>query len=540
MTRNFSASWRDRLSASFSLDAPSLQPLVLLILGLHLLAWVGLPGLLHSGPDADNMEELIWGNTFEWGYFKHPPLPSWVHFALFSVFGRHVWVTFLAGQLSVTLAFYFIWRLGCEMTSQRNALLGVLLMMPIAYFTVRGVMSNHNTLQLWSVAGSIWMLYRAVRYQQLRDWMLLGMFSGFGVLTKYSMPVWFLVFILYLIQSGSLRDARTWKGILAGTGLMVLIVLPHALWLYHVKFVLHDPANPINYALESADTATTSHAGNLLCIWYVLTTTLARVAPMLLGMLIVGGLVRRARRKDGLPVQAPSGSIASHLRPQDRSFILMLSLVPFVLTCTASILIDTRIIADWTTTFFITAGLLTFWVFAQSGDRRLLKTALIVIGTIQILTAVGYAVGRGPLASLLGRPSRSNFPSAAVARVLKHEWYSHAHAPLRYIVAHTWLGGNIAIHAGRQAQVLINGNPEDSPWVDLQQLKACGALVAIDVSSFTSDPVMPKVEQAMKEAKWTGTVSLPATLDPRGPQVVVRWGVIPPAGGCMHMPHHWG
>ena len=530
-----------RLASALSLNAPSLQPLVLLILGLNLLFWVALPSLLLSGPDADNMEELVWGNVFQWGYYKHPPLPSWVHFTLMSVFGRHIWITFFAAQLSVALALYFIWRLGCELTSQRNALLAVVLTMPIAYFTTRGVMSNHNTLQLWSVAGSIWMLYRAWRYQQMRDWVLLGMFAGFATLTKYSIVVWYLIFVLHLALSGSLRDARTWKGMLAGTALLAVIVMPHAMWLYHMKYVLHDPANPLDYAAGSADTSTMTRAENLLDMWYVLTTTLARLAPMLLAMLVIGGLMRRARRRQIIPVQPLRSSIAAHLRPEDRRFILLLALVPFVLTCVVSFIADTRMIADWTTTYFLMTGLLTFWFYRENSDQRLFKTALVTVLAIQFLTAAGYAVGRGPLASVLGKPGRSNYPSHAVAQAMKHAWYSHAHAPLHFITADTWLGGNIAIHTGRQAQVLINGDLHDSPWVDPEQLKACGTLVAIDISPNAPDGVTPKVAAAMKTATMTGIVSLPATMDPNGPQITLKWGVVPPTGGCRPVPHthHW-
>lgn len=531
------SSWRGRLTAVFSLDAPSLQPLVLLILGLNLLFWVGLPSLFLSGPDADNMEELIWGNVFQWGYYKHPPLPSWVHYALMSVFGRHMWITFFAAQLSVALGLYFVWRLACEFTSQRNALLAVLLTMPIAYFTTRGVMSNHNTLQLWSVAGAIWMLYRAWRYQQLRDWILLGMFTGFATLTKYSIAVWYLIFILHLVQSGSLRDARTWKGMLAGTILLVLMVLPHAMWVYHMKYVLHDPANPLDYATGSVDLSATSRGVNLLDMWYVLTTTLARLAPMALAMLVIGGLMRRARRMQVIPAKTGS-SIAAHLRPEDRRFVLLFALVPYILTCAVSFITGSRMLADWTTTNFLMTGLLTFWLYRENSDRRLVKTALITVLVIQFLTAAGYSIGRGPLASILGKTGRANYPSHAIAAAVKHEWYSHAHAPLRYITADTWLGGNIAIHSGRQAQVLINGDPHDSPWVDLEQLKACGTLVAIDVSPNAVDGVQPKVAAAMKEAAVTGTVSVPASLDPNGPQLVVKWGVVPPAGGCRSVSPH--
>lgn len=517
--------WRDIL-ALFSPNALSIEPLVLLVLGLHLLLWTLFTGLCHSAPDVDNMEELIWGNVFQWGYYKHPPLPSWVHFALINVFGRQVWITFFAGQLSVTLAFYFIWRLGREFTSQRNAFIAVLLMMPIAYFTTRGVMSNHNTIQLWSVAGALWMFYRAWRYQLLRDWLFLGMFSAFAVLTKYSVGIWFMMFALHLLMSGSLRDPRTWKGILAGATVMVLILLPHGLWLYNLVVVEHDPANPLTYAGDAARMGLLTRADNLQSIFYVITTTLARIGPMLGAMLIIAGLLWRTA-----PRQPAAQRISTTLRAEDRRFILLLGLAPFILSCTAALIAKAWMIADWTTTFFLMSGFLPFWLYKEYSDRRLLKTTLIVIGVIQLLTVVGYAVGRGPLPSMLGRPTRSNFPSVQVSTELQNVWRSHVNEPLRFIAADNWLGGNIAIHAGRQAQVLINGDHQDAPWIDEAQLAACGVLVAYDASSFGSDPVRPMVAERMKQAKWRGTVSLPATLDPDGPQEIVQWGIVPPSGG---------
>ena len=100
---------------------------------------------------------------------------------------------------------------------------------------------------------------------------------------------------------------------------------------------------------------------------------------------------------------------------------------------------------------------------------------------------------------------------------------------------------NIAIHTGRQAQVLINGDLHDSPWVDPEQLKACGTLVAIDISPNAPDGIAPKVAAAMQEAATTGVVTLPATRDPNGPQITLKWGVVPPTGGCRPIPHtpHW-
>jgi 4-amino-4-deoxy-L-arabinose transferase-like glycosyltransferase len=524
-----------RFPLYFSPNASSVLPLVLLLLLGHLLLWTVLTGISHSAPDLDNMEELVWGNVFEWGYYKHPPLPSWVIYGLTQLLGRPVWVTFFAGQLSVVVALYFIWRLACEMTTQKNALIAILLIMPITYFTTRGVMPNHNTMQFWSIAGAIWFFYRAWRYRQMRDWLILGMFAGFAMLTKYSALVQFAVFALFLLASGDLRHARTWKGIGAATGVLALMLAPHLWWMRN------QAKTPIGYA-----SASLSHAMTRAEHWRqmadVLGTTAARLAPMLLVIIVIGcGLLWRRRSLLGIGIgadadapPAPQPRLAAQLRPEDRRFIVLVGLGPFVLTLLVVIALKAPMMADWTSTFFLMFGFFAFWLYSGSADdgRRLLRICLTVVITVQLLTVIGYALARGPLSNMLGRATRATFPGAIVSQNLQAEWLAHIHAPLRLVAADTWLGGNIAVHAGPQVDVLIDGDVEKSQWVTPAHAAACGMLLAINRSADNADGVPPKVVELMTHAGWRGILQLPASKKIDGPQLKIEWGIIAPAANC--------
>lgn len=515
--------WR-AFCARFSPDAPSITPLVLLLLLCYLLLWSGLTGISHRAPDLDNMEELVWGNVFEWGYYKHPPLPSWLLFGLTSLFGRPVWLTFFAGQLSVVLSLWFIWRLGCEMTSQKNALIATLVITPITYFTVRGVISNHNTIQLWSVAACLWMFYRAWRHERMRDWLALGFCCGLAMLTKYSALVQFAVFFLFLLFTGSLRQARIWKGIAAASGVFLLMLAPHVLWLgRQVK-------TPIGYATDSISREMT-RMEQLQMLGDVLGTTLARLAPMALALIIIALLLVKQNRRMA-PAAQPDGKLAHELRPADRFFILFVGLGPFVLTFAIVLVLKTRMIADWATTFYLLFGFLTFWLFQRDTSSRLLRTCLKVIVLMQIVTALGYALARGPLSDMTGRSTRANFPGAAVSAQLQAQWNAHVQTPLTLVAADTWLGGNIAIHAGRNVNVLIDGDVDKSQWVTKQQATSCGMLVALNRSPDAADGIPPKVLELMSKAVIKGTMRLPWTKKTDGPQVVIEWGIIPPLASC--------
>ncbi|HVL75129.1 MAG TPA: glycosyltransferase family 39 protein [Noviherbaspirillum sp.] len=506
----------------FSPRADNIAPLVILLLLLHLALWTVFTGLSHRSPDWDNMEELVWAGGLEWGYYKHPPLPTWVLYGLVSVFGRPVWLTFFTGQLSVVLALWMVWKLGCEMTTPRRALIATLFVSLVAYFTVRGVMNNHNTMQLWSVAGAIWMLYRATRYDSMRAWALLGVFSACAFLTKYSVLVQFATFFLYLLFTGQLRRARTWKGIALATAVLLVLVAPHLIWL------ARQAGGPLTYA-ENAMAPLTTY-------WQVLgdqfdftLTNLGRLAVVGLAVALVAVWQRRQLRTT--PAAARPPKMARSLAASDRFFLLFVGFAPLLLTMTVAGAMKIPLLAHWPTTFFMLFGFLPFWLLRSDDDAALLRKTMIVVITLQVLGAALYGVARGPLADHAGRPSRATFPGAEVARLVHAEWTSRMQAPLRVVAADTWLGGNIATRIGRDVQVLIDGDFGKAPWVDRESAQ-CGMLVAINRSPANPDRTDEKVVALMEQAAHRGTVEVPWTRKTGGPVVVVEWGIIPAGADC--------
>ncbi|MEO9122919.1 MAG: hypothetical protein ABI228_07965, partial [Burkholderiaceae bacterium] len=90
-------------------ESTQLKIIVLLFLTGMVVLWTVLCGVSHRAPDLDGMEELVWASSFEWGYYKHPPLPSWVLYGLTSLFGKPVWLVFFAGQVFSAIGLWFVW-----------------------------------------------------------------------------------------------------------------------------------------------------------------------------------------------------------------------------------------------------------------------------------------------------------------------------------------------------------------------------------------------------------------------------------------------
>src|SRR3546814_74065 len=235
--------------------------------------WTVLCGVSHRAPDLDGMEELVWASSLELGYYKHPPVPSWFMHILAQVFGRPVWLTFFAGQLFSALALWFIWRLGCEFTTPRKALMAMLITSTCIYFSLRGTIYNHNTAQLWSIAAATWLFYRALRYQHLSTWFWLGAISAIATMTKYSAVIQFTAFLCFMLRQGSFKDTRNLKGLACALAAFAVVISPHVYWLAIHSF------QPLRYADSSLDTS-----GYLDAFKDILDFTLdqlARLSPML-------------------------------------------------------------------------------------------------------------------------------------------------------------------------------------------------------------------------------------------------------------------
>ncbi|MDQ7969155.1 MAG: glycosyltransferase family 39 protein [Oxalicibacterium faecigallinarum] len=511
----------------FSLHTDNLVPIVLALLLLHLALWTIFTGLSHRSPDWDNMEELVWASGLEWGYYKHPPLPSWILHVLTLVFDRPVWLTFFTGQLSVVLALWMLWKLGCEFTSQQRSLIATLLVSLIAYFTVRGVMNNHNTMQLWTLAGAIWMLYRATRTDSLWAWAALGFFSGCAFLTKYSALVQFAVFFLYLLLTGHLKRGATWKGIVLSTAIVVCMVTPHLLWLKQ------QTVGPVAYASHQLTTMT-SYANEISDLFGFLITNLGRIALMIVATFIVAIW---SRDKRGGPAAKANGSqIANDLARSDKFFVLFVGIAPIVLTLFIAGVMKVPLASHWATTFFLLFGFFSFWLLRSGDDTALLRKTIIVVVAFQIIGAVGYGLARGPLADKSGRPSRATFPGAEISKLVHAEWNKRMQIPLTVVAADTWIGGNIATRIGRQVQVLIDGDYSKSPWVNEEHAEQCGMLVAINRSQVNPDEIDPGTIALMAQATEHGMIEIPWTQKANGPTVAIEWGIIPPRESCPLQP----
>ncbi len=216
---------------------------LVLLLGIgQLLLWAIAVALGYHAPDLDSAEQFVWSVTLQGGYFKHPPLPSWIMHGLVALFGPSLVLPVVAAQACIVVALALTWRLGCEFMSPARSAAATLLTSLVTYYNIGGDSFNHNTVLLPFQAAALLLFYLATRRDEWLLWGLTGLLAGLSVLVKYVALVPLAGMLLYFALDRTLHRKRTLLGALLAVVVFVLVLAPHAWWLVSVDFL------PFRYA----------------------------------------------------------------------------------------------------------------------------------------------------------------------------------------------------------------------------------------------------------------------------------------------------
>jgi hypothetical protein len=105
-------------------------------LGLLVFAAIWLPLLAFNSlaPPVDNIEQLTWVRSLEWGYHKHPPLPTWLLWLPVQWLDLSPWAGYLLGAACTLGAFGSMWHLLARLRGPGYALVALLAALCIPYY----------------------------------------------------------------------------------------------------------------------------------------------------------------------------------------------------------------------------------------------------------------------------------------------------------------------------------------------------------------------------------------------------------------------
>lgn len=189
------------------------------------LAW-----LAYGGTDLypDEAQYWWWSLHPAFGYYSKPPAVAWLIALTTHVFGDSEGAIRLASPLLHFAAALVVFRIAERLYDARTGLWSALL-----YVTLPGVSASAALISTdaplllcWAVA-----FYAFVRAREPggdRWWWVVGVASGFGLLSKYEMAYWLGSALIYLL--GVRGERRHLGRFLLAVGLAVLIYAPNFAW----------------------------------------------------------------------------------------------------------------------------------------------------------------------------------------------------------------------------------------------------------------------------------------------------------------------
>ena len=251
-----------------------------------------------------------------------------------------------------------------------------------------------NISQIPFFALTTYYLWKGINSQKISDWILFGIFSSLGFLSKY-LFIYFLVSIfLFLIFIYKYH-----KKILFNYSISLLVSLiiltPHLIWLFDNEFVT------IFYGLNRSGVSDHEIYNHLKNPFIFFLKQIVVLLPFFLMFLV---LLKNFR-------------FHINFKSKKNLFLITITVLPIFLVLITSLITGAKIRTMWMTPFYLFFGTLFFEIFKNYLDLKKIKKFYLIFFTFFIISPSLYLA-----ISLLDETKRTDYPGKEVSRLVQNKW----------------------------------------------------------------------------------------------------------------------
>ena len=396
----------------------------------HLIIWTAVPYFSNKNLPLDVIEALAWGQDFNLGYNKHPPLSAWIPGFFFKIFGNKDWIYYLLSQVFIVISFIFLWKLSSFFFKKKSQiLLSILSIEGIAFYTFETPQFNVNICQIPLWIGTVYFFLKSIKKNKISDWIFFGAFSALGFLTKYIFAYLLISLFFYLIFI-LIKDKKIKLNFFYALLTFFLIITPHFIWLTQNDFTT------IYYALKRGGLNEVSIYNHLLNPFKFLINQIIILLPFIL---LIYLLIKKVK-------------IKLTLNNEKFIFLLFSFLLPFILILITSIITGSRIRTMWMIPFYSLIGIFFIFLYQDQINLKKSKNFIFLLIIFLVLSPILYS-----LRSIYS-DSRTGYEGKKIAIEIEKEWKNFSKEKIYHVGFSEWYAGNLSYHLNNRPKVFLEEN----------------------------------------------------------------------------------
>ena len=251
---------------------------------------------------------------------------------------------YLLSQIFVIIAFTYVWKFSNKIFEEKiYSLLSVLVLSGIYFYNFTTPEFNVNVSQLPFWALTVYFFWKGINSNDKIDWVLFGIFSALGFLSKY-LFIYILIAIFIFFISNLKKNKKFIVNYSLSIFISLLIVTPHFIWLYKNDFVT------IFYGLNRSaliDVSWISHLQNPLIF------LIKQILVLIPFFIMIAVLLKKFTFK-------------LNLKNKKTLFLIFINFIPILLVLITSILTGAKIRTMWITPFYLFIGTLFIEIFRKN------------------------------------------------------------------------------------------------------------------------------------------------------------------------------
>ena len=153
----------------------------------HAVLWTLILTNLKAAQDVhmDVAEAFAWGQKFQLGYGKHPPLAGWVAGLWFKIFPVADWATYALAMATLGGGMVICWLIALRVVDRRRAFFVVVMLALYPIFNFKGFKYNPDLLQLVTLPLLVLAYLDAFEKRSAKSGLWLGLAGALALMTKY-------------------------------------------------------------------------------------------------------------------------------------------------------------------------------------------------------------------------------------------------------------------------------------------------------------------------------------------------------------------